>query len=69
MNYLSNEYIASVASKPYSKAPEQRRPIEYTTSKLLDLLAWREESGATEVFELLEVSKMPPGEEGVDPFM
>jgi hypothetical protein len=39
---LSSDYIRSVASKPYSKDPSVRRPIEYTTQKLKDLLKWRE---------------------------
>lgn len=39
---LSDAYIESVASKPYSKDPSIRRPIEYTTKKLKDLLEWRE---------------------------
>ena len=39
---LSDAYIESVASKPYSKDPSVRRPIEYTTKKLKDLLEWRE---------------------------
>lgn len=39
---LSESYIASVASKPYSKDTSVRRPIEYTTKKLKDLLKWRE---------------------------
>lgn len=38
---LSDDYIRSVASKPYSKNPNVRRPIEYTTQKLKDLLKWR----------------------------
>lgn len=41
---LSEDYIESVASKPYSKEPTKRRPIEYTTKKLKDLLKWREEN-------------------------
>ncbi len=38
---LSDDYIRSVASKPYSKNPNVRRPLEYTTQKLKDLLKWR----------------------------
>lgn len=41
---LSSDYIKSVASKPYSKDPNVRRPIEYTTQKLKDLLKWREDN-------------------------
>ena len=39
----SDAYITSVASKPYSKNPEIRRPIEYTLSKLRTLLTYRTE--------------------------
>ena len=38
---LSTTYISSVASKPYSKDPSIRRPIEYSTKKLKDVLKWR----------------------------
>mmetsp|Transcript_694 Transcript_694/g.954 ORF Transcript_694/g.954 Transcript_694/m.954 type:complete len:305 (-) Transcript_694:685-1599(-) len=41
--YLSDDYILSVASKPYSKDPTVRRPIEYSTEKFKDLLKWRAE--------------------------
>lgn len=40
--YLSDDYILSVASKPYSKDPTVRRPLDYSTEKLKDLLKWRE---------------------------
>lgn len=39
---LSDDYVESVASKPYSKDPTKRRPLDYTTTKLKDLLKWRE---------------------------
>merc|ERR1711981_18944 len=42
-SFLSDAYITSVASKPYSKNPEIRRPIEYTLSKLRTLLTYRTE--------------------------
>ncbi len=57
-NFLSNDYITSVASKPYSKDPTQRRPIEYTTSKLKDLMKWREENAV----HLQEMYNLIPGE-------
>lgn len=57
-NYLSNDYISSVASKPYSKDPTQRRPIDYTTSKLKDLMKWREDNAV----HLQEMYKLIPGE-------
>mmetsp|Transcript_2483 Transcript_2483/g.3548 ORF Transcript_2483/g.3548 Transcript_2483/m.3548 type:complete len:332 (+) Transcript_2483:98-1093(+) len=56
--FLSNDYISSVASKPYSKDPTKRRPIEYTTSKLKDLMKWREENAV----HLQEMYKLIPGE-------
>lgn len=40
--FLSDDYIESVASKPYSKDIKIRRPIEYSTKKLKELLQWRE---------------------------
>lgn len=41
---LSDGYICSVASKPYSKDPTVRRPVEYSTEKLNDLMAWRKDN-------------------------
>lgn len=41
-NYLSDAYITSVASKPYSKDPSIRRPLEYTQQKLSELMEWRQ---------------------------
>lgn len=40
--FLCEHYIASVASKPYSKDTSIRRPLEYTTKKLNDLMQWRQ---------------------------
>lgn len=40
--FLSDDYITSVASKPYSKDTSVRRPIEYTMKKLKDVMEWRE---------------------------
>ena len=57
LNYLTDAYILSVASKPYSKDTSVRRPLEYTIQKLENLLKWREESGAVEVFGILELSR------------
>lgn len=54
--YLSDDYIISVASKPYSKDPTVRRPLEYSTEKLKDLLAWREEN-ALALKELLQMAQ------------
>jgi len=38
-----------------------RRPLQYTIDKLLHLLKWREEVGATDVFDLLEMGKAAIG--------
>lgn len=53
---LSDDYILSVASKPYSKDPTVRRPIEYSGSKLKELLQWRQKN-AVHLQELLELAK------------
>jgi len=55
-NYLSDSYIRSVASKPYSKDPSIRRPFEYSQKKLNDVMRWREEGGATELEELVKIA-------------
>lgn len=54
--YLSDAYILSVASKPYSKDPTVRRPLEYSQSKLNDVMTWRETAGATEMEDLLKLA-------------
>jgi CRAL/TRIO domain. len=53
---LSDDYILSVASKPYSKDPTVRRPIEYSGTKLKELLEWRQ-SNAVHLQELLDIAK------------
>eukprot|EP00553_Chaetoceros_curvisetus_P003690 CAMPEP_0204632914 /NCGR_PEP_ID=MMETSP0717-20131115/25965_1 /ASSEMBLY_ACC=CAM_ASM_000666 /TAXON_ID=230516 /ORGANISM="Chaetoceros curvisetus" /LENGTH=303 /DNA_ID=CAMNT_0051650897 /DNA_START=36 /DNA_END=947 /DNA_ORIENTATION=+ len=60
--YLSDDYISSVASKPYSKDPTVRRPLEYTTDKLKDLLTWREENalGLKELLSMVQGSENDP---------
>lgn len=58
-DYLSDAYILSVASKPYSKDPTIRRPLEYSQSKLNDVMKWREEGGATEMEDLLALANGP----------
>lgn len=52
-NYLSDAYIISVASKPYSKDPSIRRPLEYSQEKLSQVMQWREEAGAPDIEDLL----------------
>mmetsp|Transcript_492 Transcript_492/g.845 ORF Transcript_492/g.845 Transcript_492/m.845 type:complete len:310 (+) Transcript_492:143-1072(+) len=53
---LSDDYILSVASKPYSKDPTVRRPIEYSGSKLKELLDWRQ-TNAVHLQEILDIAK------------
>jgi len=55
-NYLSNSYVRSVASKPYSKDPSVRRPLEYTMEKLTHVMEWREESGAPDLMEFIHLA-------------
>jgi len=55
-NYLSDQYITSVASKPYSKDPTVRRPIEYTMEKLTNVMEWREQAGAPDLIDLVHLA-------------
>ena len=57
-NYLSDTYILSVASKPYSKDPSVRRPLEYTMEKLGALMEWRKEN-AVELLDMLNLAVGP----------
>lgn len=57
--YLSDAYIKSVASKPYSKDPTIRRPLEYTTEKLTAVMEWREQSGAPDFESLVRLANGP----------
>ena len=65
MAYLSDDYIKSVASKPYSKDTSIRRPLAYTIEKLESLLKWRVESGATTLYELMEMATKTKVDSGV----
>ena len=58
-NYLSDGYILSVASKPYSKDPTVRRPLEYSQKKLNEVMAWRESEGAVEIPDLVALANGP----------
>jgi hypothetical protein len=58
-NYLSDEYILSVASKPYSKDPSIRRPLEYTMEKLSHVMQWRAEEGAPYMEDLVRLANGP----------
>ena len=54
--YLSDSYILSVASKPYSKDPTQRRPLDYSQEKLTHVMQWRQEAGAPEMEDLVKLA-------------
>mmetsp|Transcript_3892 Transcript_3892/g.10189 ORF Transcript_3892/g.10189 Transcript_3892/m.10189 type:complete len:334 (+) Transcript_3892:96-1097(+) len=58
-SYLSDSYILSVASKPYSKDPSIRRPLEYTMEKLKHVMQWREEAGAPDMIDLVALANGP----------
>lgn len=58
-SYLSNAYIKSVASKPYSKDPTIRRPIEYSMEKLTHVMQWRAEAGAPDMIDLIGLANGP----------
>jgi len=58
-SYLSDSYIISVASKPYSKDPTIRRPLEYTLEKLKHVMQWREEAGAPDIIDLVTLANGP----------
>lgn len=57
--YLSDAYIKSVASKPYSKDTTVRRPIEYTMEKLTQVMQWRKEAGAADLIDLMTLANGP----------
>lgn len=58
--YLSDSYILSVASKPYSKDPTIRRPLDYSQEKLKHVMQWRAESGAPEMEDLVKLASGSP---------
>lgn len=58
-NYLSDAYVKSVASKPYSKDPTIRRPLDYTMEKLSHVMEWRQQAGAPEMENMLKLSNGP----------
>ena len=59
-NYLSDDYILSVASKPYSKDPTIRRPLDYSKDKLSQVMKWREEHGAPGLEDLIKLANGSP---------
>jgi len=58
--YLSDAYITSVASKPYSKDPTMRRPLEYTMEKLKQVMEWRDQNGLSERMDLVRLANGSP---------
>lgn len=57
--YMSDAYVKSVASKPYSKDPTIRRPLEYTMEKLTHVMEWREQAGAPDFESLVRLANGP----------
>jgi len=57
--YMSDDYILSVASKPFSKDPTVRRPLEYSQQKLNDVMKWREGEGAVDMPDLVKLANGP----------
>eukprot|EP00590_Aulacoseira_subarctica_P008802 CAMPEP_0172428194 /NCGR_PEP_ID=MMETSP1064-20121228/45442_1 /TAXON_ID=202472 /ORGANISM="Aulacoseira subarctica , Strain CCAP 1002/5" /LENGTH=338 /DNA_ID=CAMNT_0013172857 /DNA_START=132 /DNA_END=1145 /DNA_ORIENTATION=- len=57
--YLSDSYISSVATKPYSKDLSKRRPLEYSIEKLSHVLQWRQEFGAPNLHDFVNLSLGP----------
>lgn len=57
--YLSDSYILSVASKPYSKDPTVRRPLEYSLEKLQQVMQWRAIAGAPAMEDLVALAARP----------
>jgi len=55
-SYLSDAYITSVASKPYSKDMTKRRPLEYSMEKLNAVMKWRQDTGVTSLLENLTLA-------------
>jgi len=53
---LSDDYVLSVASKPYSKDPTVRRPLDYSMDKLKGVMKWRTDKaiGLTDMLTLAE---------------
>jgi len=65
-NYMSDAYLLSVASKPYSKDMSIRRPLEYTMGKMQKVMEWRKSYGAPELMELLNVANNSSNSDDVD---
>ena len=48
-----------MASKPYSKDPTVRRPLEYTMEKLNNVMEWRDQAGAPDFESLVKLAAGP----------
>lgn len=46
---MSDAYLKSVASKPYSKDMTRRRPLEYSLEKLTHVMEWRQQMDASDL--------------------
>jgi len=58
-SYLSDAYILSVASKPYSKDLTKRRPLEYSMEKLTNVMEWRAQEGAPDLEASVKLANGP----------
>lgn len=56
---LSDDYIKSLASKPYSKDMTKRRPLDYSIEKLKAVLKWRQDFGAPDLPEMMDIANGP----------
>ena len=68
-HYMSNAYMRSVASKPYSKDMTRRRPLEYSLEKLTHVMEWRQQMHAVDLPERIRLCTLSAQEQaaaGVD---
>lgn len=56
---FSDDYIKFLASRPYSKDMTKRRPLDYSIEKLKAVLQWRQDFGAPDLPELVEIANGP----------
>lgn len=56
---MSDDYIKFLASRPYSKDMTKRRPLDYSIEKLKAVLQWRQDFGAPDLLELIEIANGP----------
>ena len=59
-HYMSDAYLRSVASKPYSKDMSRRRPLEYSMEKLTHVMEWRQEMHAASLPDRIHYCNLSP---------